>query len=672
MGRDRRSRGPAPVWVLLLVSCGPDRPVPAAPVAARPDAAVVAPEPPAPVEVRVEGALTFEGMPELDEAIAAQLRPYLDARSADVVDIAGDGTRLLFATRFEETKQLYRVDRAGAEPTRLTTEADTVSQGRWVPGDDDAFLMIADQGGDEQWQLWRIDGAEEVLLTDGKSRNLGAVWSDDGTRLAWGSTARNGKDYDLWISDGATAASAKRVLDRTGQWTPIEFSPDGKSLLLAEYITRARCYLHRYELASGEVTRLSDEGAVASPDARWGNKGVIYAISDRDGPDGKGGRLGRRQRLWEIRADGAWRVLTADLGHDVEALDVSPDRKTVAFTLDAGGASELRLWDAKTRTHRAAPGVPTDGVIGRIRFARKKPLLALSWSSPTTPGDAYVYDVKKEALARWTTSDTAGLDPAALSSPSLESVASFDGLEVPVWLTPPAKGTVTGKAPVVIHLHGGPEGQWRPRFQPLEQFLAARGYAVVQPNVRGSIGYGRDFATADDVLRREDAVRDVGAVLDWIATRPDLDPDRVAVLGGSYGGYLVLASLIHHGERLRAGIDLVGISSFVTFLESTSEYRRDLRRSEYGDERDPEVRAFLERISPLTRAGEITRPLFVIQGANDPRVPLSEAAQIVSTVRAAGADVWYLVAADEGHGFTRQANKEAYQVAAAQFLARYL
>jgi dipeptidyl aminopeptidase/acylaminoacyl peptidase len=660
--------------LLALAGCGSDRPAPATPVVASPDAAVAAPPAPArpAPEVRVEGALRFEGMPALDDAIAAQLRPYLDARSADVLDLSADGKRLLVTTRFEETRQLYRVDRAGAEPIRLTGEADTISQGRWVPGDADAFLMIADQGGDEQWQLWRIDGAEEVLLTDGESRNLGAVWSGDGKRLAWGSTARNGKDYDLWLSDGVTAASAELVLERSGQWTPIEFSPDGKSLLLAEYVTRARSYLYRYELGSGEVTRLSDDGAVSSPDARWGGKGVVYAISDRDGPDGKGGRLGRRQRLWELRADGAWRVLTADLAHDVEALDVSPDGKTVAFTVNVGGASELRLWDATSRKHRAAPGVPSDGVIGALRFAGKKPLLALSWTSPIAAGDAYLYDVKKATLTRWTNSDLAGLDPAALSVPSLETVESFDGLAVPLWLTPPAPGTATGKAPVVIHLHGGPEGQWRPRFQPFEQFLAARGYAVVQPNVRGSTGYGRAFATADDVLRREDAVRDVGAVLDWIATRPDLDADRVAVVGGSYGGYMVLASLIHHGDRLRAGIDLVGISSFVTFLESTSEYRRDLRRAEYGDERDPEVRAFLEQISPLTRAGEIDRPLFVVQGANDPRVPATEAAQIVSAVRGAGADVWYLVAADEGHGFTRQANKQAYQVAAAQFLARYL
>lgn len=674
MGRGRRPRGPASVWVWVWVvaACGSDRPAPSAPVAAVPDAAIATPMPAPAIPVRVEGALTFDGMPALDEAIAVQLRPYLDARSAEVVDLSGDGKRLLVTTRFEETRQLFRVDRAGADPTRLTSEAETVNQGRWVPGDDGAFLMIADAGGDEQWQLWRIDGSGEVRLTDGKSRNLGAVWSDDGKRLAWGSTARNGKDYDLWLSDGATEASAKLVLERSGQWTPVEFSPDGKSLLLAEFISRTRSYLHRYQLASGAVTRLSDEGGVSSPDARWGAKGIVYAISDRDGPDGKGGRLGRTHRLWEIRADGAWRVLTADLDAEVEALDVSPDRRTVAFTVNVGGASELRLWDAKTRKHRPARGVPTDGVIGGIRFAAKKPVLALSWSSAITAGDAYLYDLAKETLTRWTTSDTAGLETSALSTPTLVTVESFDRVEVPVWVYPPAKGTVSGKAPVVIDLHGGPEGQWRPRFQPFQQFLAARGYAVVQPNVRGSTGYGREFATLDDVLGREDAVRDVGAVLDWIATQPDLDSDRVAVHGGSYGGYLVLASLVHHGARLRAGIDLVGISSFVTFLESTGEYRRDLRRSEYGDERDPAVRAFLEQISPLTHASEIETPLFVIQGANDPRVPITEAAQIVSAVRAGGADVWYLVADNEGHGFTRQANKEAYQAAAAQFLATFL
>jgi dipeptidyl aminopeptidase/acylaminoacyl peptidase len=224
---------------------------------------------------------------------------------------------------------------------------------------------------------------------------------------------------------------------------------------------------------------------------------------------------------------------------------------------------------------------------------------------------------------------------------------------------------------VVIDIHGGPEAQYRPGWDPFIQFLVNElGYTVIGPNVRGSTGFGKTFMALDNGTLREDAVRDIGSLLVWIGVQPAFDHERVSVMGGSYGGYMTLAALISYGERLKGGIDVFGISNFVTFLRNTSGYRRDLRRAEYGDERDNNMRVFLDRISPLTNAKRIKRPLLVVAGLNDPRVPASESEQLVWQVRAAGGEVWYLAAKDEGHGFRKKANRDVYLQTAASFLEK--
>jgi dipeptidyl aminopeptidase/acylaminoacyl peptidase len=630
--------------ILVAAACGGGRAVPA-------------------THVRVEGGLTFDGMPALDVHLADRLHPFLEARAAELVDVAADGA-LLVTTRFADTRQLHRVDRAGGDRVQLTFAREPIAQGRWVPGVPGAFLMLADGGGDERLQIWRVDGGAKVRLTDGESRNVAPLWSPDGATLVWASTARDGVDFDLWRSDGATAASATLLHEATGTWTPVDFSADGGALLCVETRSTTRAILHRLELATGTMTRVSDEDDVATTDARWGPGGRIYAISDRAVPG-----AARRPRLWEIAADGGWRVLTAELDADVERVEVAPGGATVAFTTNVAGASELHVLDVEQRRHERVAAVPDGAVIGAMRFVPGRDQLALSWSSATEPGDVAVYDLVTKQLVRWTRSELGGLDPAALVTPTAAVAAGFDGTPIALSVYAPAAG---GAAPVVLALHGGPESQWRPRFQPDVQYLVSLGYAVVEPDVRGSTGHGRDFTMLDDTTRRGDAVRDVGAVLDWIATRPELDATRVAVLGASYGGFLALASLVAHGGRLRAGVDVVGISSLATFLAGTSPYRRALRRAEYGDERDPAVRAVLDELSPLTHAAEIHAPLFVVQGGVDPRVPSTEAAQIVDAVRAGGRDVWYLTAADEGHGFQRREDREAQLVATAQFLREFL
>jgi len=318
--------------------------------------------------------------------------------------------------------------------------------------------------------------------------------------------------------------------------------------------------------------------------------------------------------------------------------------------------------------------VPT-GTIGGLEFSPDGTRLALQISTPQSPSDVYVLAPGSSAtaageLVRWTFSEIGGLDSQALTVPELVHYRTFDDRDIPAFVYKPSG---PGPHPVVVNIHGGPESQVRPGFSSaIQMWVHALGIAVVTPNVRGSSGYGKTYVALDNGAKREDSVRDIGALLDWISTQPDLDADRVAVYGGSYGGYMVLASLVHYSDRLAAGVEIVGVSSFVTFLESTQEYRRDLRRPEYGDERDPEMRSFLESISPLNNASRIRAPLFVAQGANDPRVPVTEAEQIVREVRRSGFRVWYMKAMNEGHGFGKKPNQDLFQQITALFLERLL
>jgi len=369
-------------------------------------------------------------------------------------------------------------------------------------------------------------------------------------------------------------------------------------------------------------------------------------------------------------ADGAITRLTADIPWDVEGLAASRDGKQLAFITNEGGQSVV--WLAPTRAPQARKRLALpDGVVGGVVFDPAGKRLAVSLTTPRSPTDVWVVDLARPAVpVRWTTSEVGGLDPASFVAPELVKVPSFDGVAVPAWVY---RAPREGRRPVVIAIHGGPEAQTRNSFTSTYQYwLRELGVSVIAPNVRGSTGYGRKYLQMDDGPKRMDAVKDIGALLDWIRTQPDLDAERVAVYGGSYGGFMVLASLVAYPERLRCGVDSVGISNFVTFLQNTEDYRKDLRRVEYGDERDPAMRTFLEEISPLNHVDRIVDPLLVVQGRNDPRVPMSEAEQIVASLRQRQAPVWYLLANDEGHGFRRKANRDFLTRAVTLFFEEHL
>jgi len=610
---------------------------------------------------RVQGNLVIDGIPEIPAEVSARTQQYGNMRGVGLSGWSPDGGAILFATRFGETVQTHLIAGPGLDRRQLTFFDEPVANASFDPkGDGRSLVIQRDVGGREDWQIYRYTLADgrTTLLTDGASRNSRGPWANAGGRFVYSSNARNKTDMDVWIME---STGPRRVTDRAGDWSAVAWSPDDTRLLLVHNVSVTRSTLHLLDIATGAITPLDADGADIAwrGDAAFLDANTVLALSDL------GGERVRLVRL-DLRT-GARSVLSEDIPWDVEGLTVTPDRRTLAIAVNESGRSAVFTARTSAPTRRTRLDLPA-GVVNGMTWDPRGARLALALTTATSPSDLYV--AARGALTRWTTSEVGGLDSSRFVSPELVSVTSFDGLSVPMFVYRPRGG---GPAPVVIRIHGGPEGQARDTFDSFTQYLVGElGIAVIAPNVRKSTGYGRTYVSLDNGMKREDSVRDIGAVLDWVATRPELDAGRVGVMGSSYGGYMTLAALVHYADRLRCGVDTVGISNFVSFLENTEGYRRDLRRVEYGDERDPAMRSFLQSISPLTNAARITDPLFVVQGRNDPRVPLSEADQIVSTVRAQGGDVWYLVANDEGHGLRRKSNRDYLDEAITLFFESHL
>ncbi|MBI2925396.1 MAG: S9 family peptidase [Verrucomicrobia bacterium] len=619
---------------------------------------------------QVPANLLVEGITEFSADLKKAVGRYLEFRSAGFNDWHPSRREVLITTRFADSTQLHLVRMPGGARKQLTFFTEPVAGGSFRPERGDCLVFSQDTGGGEFYQLYRYDLADGnvTLLTDGKSRNTGARWSRSGHRLAYTSTRRNGKDNDIYVMDPGDPKSDRLLLEVSGGgWAITDWSRDDRKLLLLEYISINESYLHLCDAGTGAKELLTPKGAekVAYLQAQFAKDGqAIYVTTDKDA---------EFQRLARIElATRQLTPLTAHIPWDAEDFDLSPDGRTIAFVTNEDGVSVLHLLDARTGKEVRAPKLPV-GVISGLKWHENGRELGFSLSSARSPADVYSVNVKTGRLERWTESETGGLDPTTFVEPELIRLKSFDGLAVSGFLYRPDARRFPGPRPVVINIHGGPESQSRPIFQARNNYLLNElGVAILYPNVRGSAGRGKTSLSLDNGFKREDSVKDIGAFIDWLRADPRFDRQRIAVYGGSYGGYMVLASLTHFSDKLRAGIDVVGISSFLTFLKNTQDYRRDLRRVEYGDERDPAMATHLEKISPLTNVKKITRPLLVVQGKNDPRVPLTEAEQMVKAIRDNGGTVWYLMAKDEGHGFAKKKNADFMFLAAIQFLREQL
>ena len=620
----------------------------------------VAAQPPQRTE---RGNLILEGIPDPAPETVERLNRYQQTRGAALQGFLPDGS-LLISTRFGETAQIHHVATPLGARSQLTFYPEPVA-GALTHPKQNGFVFGKDTGGNEFFQLYWFDrtSGDTRLLTDGKSRNTGAVFSRDGQSLAFSTTRRNGKDVDIHILSIASGES-RPLLEKEGEWSALDFSPDGRELLVQRSVSITESELYRLDLASHALTRFHPTPSpVFFGAALYAHDGKRVFFTSDEGSE-------FRTLQVETLATGKTTKLSAEIPWNVEELELSPDGRRLAFVSNEDGISALHLLDAATGKPLATPKLPV-GQIGKLAFDARSRTLAFSLDRPTSPSDIYSFAIGSKTLTRWTESEVGGLNTAQFLQPELVRYPTFDGRQIPAFVYKP-KG-IAGKRPVLINIHGGPESQALPVFTPSFQFyLKELGIAVITPNVRGSDGYGKSYLKLDNGFLREDSVKDIGALLDWIATQPDLDASRVVVAGGSYGGYMTLASMTHYNDRLRAGIDVVGISNFVTFLTNTQDYRRDLRRVEYGDERIPEMRAFQENIAPLNNAAKITKPMFIVQGMNDPRVPYTEAEQMVARIRANGGEVWYLAARDEGHGFRKKGNRDFQAAATVEFLKKTL
>jgi dienelactone hydrolase len=623
--------------------------------------------------------LVVQGIPPIPASVAADVAKYTDFRGHVFVDWHPLRREMLVSHRKSgaSTTQLFRVSAPMAEPEQLTDTTDPVRVASYEPREGKYIVFARSSGGDEADKLYRLDLADHkvTLLTDSNERHSLEAWTHATGQLITLSvpldrTAQGGSrasiSQTLSLLDPLQPQARRKLAELPGGgWGASAVSWDDKQIALTRYLSANESQVWLLEIASGKLTQvLPSVGIDAkathfSGDFTRDGSGLLVT-SDR-------GSEFRELMMYRF-ADKRLVPLTHDIPWDMSGSTVNDAGTLLAAQANVDGRDELRLFDARTLKEIAAPKVPA-GSVGSTRFHPKLPELEFSLNSTKGPSQIYSLEPGSGKVEQWTRSSAPpGVDMSAFADEQVVRWKSFDGRMISGILDlPPAR--FTGKRPVLIDIHGGPEGQATLGFMGrYNYFINELGVAVIQPNVRGSSGYGKTFLSLDDGFKREDSVKDIGALLDWVATQPQLDASRIAVSGGSYGGYMSLAVATTYSARIAGSIDVVGISNFLTFLQNTESYRRDLRRVEYGDERDPAMREFLQRISPLTNAASIKKPLFVVQGRNDPRVPYTEAEQMVEKVRENQSPVWYLRAENEGHGFARKENADFQFYAMVMFL----
>lgn len=619
--------------------------------------------------------MVLENVPAVPKKLATTLDRFTFFRTASCDSWHPVNRELLMNTTFGETTQIHRLQTPLGARSQLTFARERSTNGSFQPVAGDYFIFSRDAGGNENYQKFKYSpkSQTEQLLTDGKSRNLHNVWSTSGVAVAFSSNARNADCMDLCVMQPGAASFGPppvRILcELQGEgWGPLDWSPDDKTILLREEISVSEINLWLVDVETGAKTRFLPE--------KTGGTRVAYG-GGRYSPDGKriyltSNRDGEFSRLaWVDVATKELHYLTPDK-FEVDEYALSWDGTKIAYTANEDGFSSLHILDTKTEKEIPFADMPR-GLVFDLMWHQNNHLLGFCFDNYATPSDIYSLDTNTSKVERWTQSET-GYFNAALDAmpPQIVRWKSFDGKEVPgILYKPPAR--FKGKRPVIVQIHGGPESQSRPRYlNKNNYYINELGIAMIFPNIRGSSGYGKSYINADNGMNREVAFKDIEALFDWIKTQPDLDAERIMVAGGSYGGFMSLAIATLYSDRIRCSVDTVGISNFITFLENTSGYRRDLRRSEYGDERIPEMREFMKRIAPANNAEKIKKPLFVVQGENDPRVPASEALQMVANVRKQGTPVWFLMAKDEGHGFNKKSNTDYLFYATVLFVKKFL
>lgn len=614
--------------------------------------------------------LIAENILPIPKSLNQALKKYSESRNAGLAGVHPNGKEIIAVTRFASTNQLHKISVPMGARKQITFFDEPVSNASYEPVKGEYLIYTKDTGGNEFGQLYKLDlkTLESRLLTDGgRSQNGGITWKKDGSGFYFSSTKRNGGDRDIYYMNPLKPEDTQLVLEvKGGGWGISDLSDDGKKLLISEYVSANDSYLYTYDLETKKLEPITDrkEKGVVQVHADFGkNNDEIFYLTDRDNEFTRLAVLNIKTKKIEY--------LTSAIPWNVEDYEVSKDHSRLAFVTNESGINKMYIMDTATGKYTQVSQIPT-GLIGGVSFSNDGKSLYFSSSAANSGADVYRMDMASRNIERWTESEQGEMQPADMAVPKLIEWNSFDKMKITGFYYP-AASKFTGKRPVIISIHGGPEGQsMASSIGSSNYFTNEMGIAMIYPNVRGSSGFGKTFIAADNWDLRMNSVKDIGALLDWIAKQPELDKDRIMIMGGSYGGFMTLATAYEYADKIRCSVDIVGISDFNTFLKNTEEYRRDLRRVEYGDERIPKMAEFFTKIAPLNNIDKIKKPMFIIQGTNDPRVPVTEAVQMRDKLKAQGKTVWYLEAKNEGHGFRKKENVDFQRLATIRFMQEYL
>lgn len=588
------------------------------------------------------------------------IEDFLEIRTASPSGFSADASKVLISSNLPGTSQLYRMPRTGGALEQVTDFEEPVG-GTYLPSSDRILLQM-DEGGNERLQIYLVvddgDGLEKVVYEPEHIHRVGGV-TRDGKAIAYASNRRNGVDFDIYVRSLVTGEE-KRVFEMGGFCSATGFSPDGRLVGVHRLTERSGDNdVYLADVETGEIIHVSEHEEEASfGPPRWlPDSSAFFFSTDDEREFSAVFRYDMAHRQRKVVLEDEW---------DLSCFIDWPGRRLLVVT-NEDGATRLEIFDPQSLKSLGEVPLPGRGVLASAQFSRDGRWLTYGYVSSTEPGDAWLYDTETGETTRLTTSPNP-VSTEEFVEPELQRFTSSDGESIPVFLYMPADAE--GPPPVAVSIHGGPESQYRPTFNPVIQYLLHRGYAVAAPNVRGSTGYGKRYHHLDDIEKRLDSVRDLAEMADWLEGTGRVDASRIVLMGGSYGGYMVLAGLSFYPDRWAAGVDIVGISSLVTFLENTSAWRRRFREREYGFlDKD---REFLESASPLAHVEKIKAPLFIIHGTNDPRVPVTEAEQIYAELSGRGIPCELLVFADEGHGLSKLHNRLDAYPKAVDFLDRVL
>jgi len=618
--------------------------------------------------VPVDKNLEVVGVPPVPASLVSDVAPYTQAYGLPLADW-DPVKREIWLKGLSSMTWISKVKAPGANPDNSSIYIQS-------PGIYDVYFQpqykylayTKDTDGNETFQLYlyEINGGDSKQLSDGKSRNTEPVWSNAGDQIVYSSSPLGADGVNLRVLNPFEPKTDRLLVQSSGSYLKaFAWSPDDKQVVFCDFLSNTTSTLWLIDVSSGNKVLLSPRTDEAEsydyPQFTKDGKGVL--VRTDHGSDVR--RIARidlaSRKITYVPSGSRW---------DVDEFQLSPDGKTIAFTTNEDGISRLHLFDVITSKEAPAPIIPL-GVISDLKWHSNSTDLGFNFKSPRGANDVYAIRLPPLKADLWAKSVSDGVDPEKFALPELIHWTTFDNRSLSAFLyRPPVK--FTGKRPVIIDIHGGPEEQYRPIFgYEHNYFLNELGVVKIYPNVRGSSGYGKKFLKLDNGLLREDAVKDIGALLDWIKTQPDLDADRVMIEGASYGGYLALSTAYAYSDRIRGTISDSGISNLATFVARTEGWRRGLQRSEFGDERDPKTKQFMERIAPLNNANKIKKPLLLIQGQNDPRVPVGEMTTLVAATKQ-HIPVWYVLAKNEGHGFTQLNNRNYRLYATILFVKEFL